>query len=92
MVRETKRVFDIHGFDLRLTIIPNHSHNYAQYAGWANVQAWAFLRKANLSESLLHEHHESVRYMSAPAVVSGALVSREDKAFIVLNEEHHEVR
>ncbi len=43
-------------------------------------------------ESIAKHLGIEVRYVSAPADVSGALVIKEGKAFIVVNEDHHENR
>jgi predicted esterase len=43
-VRGTRDVLKTHGFDVALTEIPNHGHDYYGSAASINGEAWAFLR------------------------------------------------
>ncbi len=48
-VKNTKAQFDSNGFDLKLVIVPNHTHNYEDVAGEVNQKAWEFLRTAKIA-------------------------------------------
>lgn len=48
-VRETKRVMDANGFDIRLSVIALHDHNYYAISSTVNPRAWKFLSQFCLS-------------------------------------------
>lgn len=48
-VRETKQFFDTHGYNLELSVIPAHDHNYYAISDEINAKAWNFLKKAQLT-------------------------------------------
>lgn len=47
-VRETKRLFDSNGYNVELSVILNHDHNYYAISDEINRKAWNFLKKAQL--------------------------------------------
>jgi poly(3-hydroxybutyrate) depolymerase len=47
-VTESKRLFEANSFDVKLTVIPDHDHNYYVISDQGNAQAWKFLEKAQL--------------------------------------------
>lgn len=49
-VRETKRVMDANGFDVRLSVIALHDHNYYAISSTVNARAWDFLKVCRLSQ------------------------------------------
>jgi poly(3-hydroxybutyrate) depolymerase len=53
VVKATKRQFEQNGFQVELSIIPNHDHNYYAIADRVNSSAWDFLKKAQLKESVV---------------------------------------
>jgi len=44
-VIETKRIFDAHGYNVQLSVIPAHDHNYYAISDEINQKAWNFLQK-----------------------------------------------
>lgn len=48
-VTASKRLFEANGFDVKLTVIPDHDHNYYLVSDQVNAQAWEFLKKAQLT-------------------------------------------
>jgi predicted esterase len=48
VVRDTKRLFDSNGYNLELSVIPNHDHNYYAISDEINQKAWNFLKKTQL--------------------------------------------
>jgi len=47
-VNATKTLLEANGFSVKLSVIPNHDHNYYAIADRVNKQAWGFLKKAQL--------------------------------------------
>jgi poly(3-hydroxybutyrate) depolymerase len=47
-VRDTKRLFDANGYNLELSVILGHDHNYYAISDEINQKAWNFLRKTQL--------------------------------------------
>lgn len=47
-VRATKRHFDDHGYNVQLTLMPGHDHNYYAVSGEVNRKAWEFLKAERL--------------------------------------------
>ena len=45
-VTETKRLMEQNGFQVQLSVIPNHDHNYYAISDQVNSSAWDFLKKA----------------------------------------------
>jgi poly(3-hydroxybutyrate) depolymerase len=58
-VTATKREFEQNGFQVELSIIPNHDHNYYAIADRVNSSAWDFLKKAQLKESSIAAPHQA---------------------------------
>jgi poly(3-hydroxybutyrate) depolymerase len=50
-VTASKRLFEANGFDVKLTVIPDHDHDYYLISDEVNAQAWEFLKKAQLQGS-----------------------------------------
>jgi predicted esterase len=50
-VRETKRVMDANGYDVRLSVVAQHDHDYYAVSGTVNASAWAFLKQYQLPAS-----------------------------------------
>lgn len=48
-VRESRDLLTSYGFDVKLTEIPNHTHDYYGSAGEINKEAWTFLQQYKLS-------------------------------------------
>jgi poly(3-hydroxybutyrate) depolymerase len=48
-VTATKQSFEQNGFQVNLSIIPNHDHNYYAISDQVNSNAWDFLRKVQLA-------------------------------------------
>jgi poly(3-hydroxybutyrate) depolymerase len=48
MVLETKKQFEANGFEIKLTIIPHHDHNYYGISDAVNAKAWEFLKASTL--------------------------------------------
>lgn len=47
-VTATKRLFESNGFHVKLSIIPNHDHNYYEIFDDVNGKAWSFLKETHL--------------------------------------------
>jgi poly(3-hydroxybutyrate) depolymerase len=51
-VQATARLYEANGFSVKVTVIPDHDHNYYAIFDQVNRQAWDFLKTANIpSES-----------------------------------------
>jgi poly(3-hydroxybutyrate) depolymerase len=50
-VTASKRLFEANGFDVKLTVIPDHDHNYYLISNEINAQAWESLKKSQLKAS-----------------------------------------
>jgi len=48
MVLETKKQFEANGFAIKLSIIPNHNHDYYGISDAVNAKAWEFLKVSTL--------------------------------------------
>jgi predicted esterase len=44
----TKKEFEANGFPIKLSVIPNHDHNYYEISDRINAAAWDFLKSAQL--------------------------------------------
>ena len=51
VVRQTRDVLNAQGFDLKLTEIAHHTHDYYGAAGRINAQVWAFLKEHRLASA-----------------------------------------
>ena len=49
-VTATKSLLEANGFPVKLSVIPNHDHNYYAISDEVNRQAWNFLKKAHLKQ------------------------------------------
>jgi pimeloyl-ACP methyl ester carboxylesterase len=47
-VMETKRLFDANGYNVQLSVIPAHDHNYYAISDEINWKAWNFLQKTEM--------------------------------------------
>ena len=47
-VTATKKEFEANGFPIKLSVIPNHDHNYYAISKDINADAWDFLKEAQL--------------------------------------------
>jgi len=47
-VEATRRLFAANGYQIKLTLIPNHDHNYYVISDQVNAKAWEFLKSAHL--------------------------------------------
>jgi predicted esterase len=47
-VTTTKQLFEQNGFQVELSVIPNHDHNYYAISDQVNSTAWGFLKKVRL--------------------------------------------
>jgi len=48
-VKATKALFDEHGFQTELFIMPNHTHDYDEVSGEVDRRAWDFFHKTQLA-------------------------------------------
>jgi poly(3-hydroxybutyrate) depolymerase len=55
-INSTKQQFEANGFQIKLSIIPDHDHNYYLIASEINQQAWDFLKTARLDRSAAVGH------------------------------------
>lgn len=51
-VRSTKRLFDSNGYNVELSVIVNHDHNYYTISDEINQKAWNFLKDTKLPPSV----------------------------------------
>jgi poly(3-hydroxybutyrate) depolymerase len=47
VVKATREMFQANGFDVGVSVIPIHDHNYYIVSGNVNKEAWEFLKKRN---------------------------------------------
>lgn len=47
-VKETVRLFESNGYQVKFTVMPLHDHNYYAVSGEVNRKAWEFLKQATL--------------------------------------------
>ncbi|MGB6689298.1 MAG: PHB depolymerase family esterase [Terracidiphilus sp.] len=57
-VTATKRQFEAHGFPVKLSVIPDHDHNYYLISQEVNRNAWDFLKTARLERSPFVDRHD----------------------------------
>lgn len=50
-VRETKGVFDENGYNVQLSVIHGHDHNYYDISEEVNAMAWSFLKAAQMPDA-----------------------------------------
>jgi predicted esterase len=50
-VNATKRQFEANGFQVKVSVIPDHDHNYYSISSEVNREAWDFLKTARLERS-----------------------------------------
>ena len=48
MVEATRHLYETNGFPVKLTLIPNHDHNYYVIADQVNSKAWQFLKTVRM--------------------------------------------
>lgn len=46
-VQSTKRIFESNGYQVQLSVLPNHSHNYGEVADEVNSKAWKFFKASS---------------------------------------------
>jgi hypothetical protein len=61
VVRESRDALAASGFRVRLTEIPNHTHDYYGSAGSINNEVWAFLRQQRLGGDPKYQDHQFTR-------------------------------
>jgi poly(3-hydroxybutyrate) depolymerase len=49
-VRETKRLLDAHGWNVQLSVMAQHDHNYYAVSSTVNPRAWQFLSATRLTD------------------------------------------
>ena len=60
-VRKTRDLLRANGFDVTLTEIPNHTHDYYVSSGSINTQAWTFLRQYKLAGPPRYQEYDTSR-------------------------------
>lgn len=60
-VRGTRDLLRANGFDVQLTEIPNHTHDYYGSSGSINAQAWAFLQRHTLDGAPKYQEYDMGR-------------------------------
>jgi poly(3-hydroxybutyrate) depolymerase len=60
-VRETRDVLKTHGFDVSLTEVPDHGHDYYGSAVSINTEVWAFLRRNTLGAPPKYQEYRSTK-------------------------------
>jgi poly(3-hydroxybutyrate) depolymerase len=56
-VRESRAFLNDHGYNVELTEIPGHTHDYYGRSGEINQAAWAFLSKHRLEKDPVYQHY-----------------------------------
>jgi hypothetical protein len=51
MVEATKRLYAAHGFPIKVSLIPNHDHNYYVISDEVNGKAWNFLKGTRMPDA-----------------------------------------
>jgi poly(3-hydroxybutyrate) depolymerase len=57
-VRQTRDVLNAHGFNLQLTEIRGHTHDYYTPSGGINKQVWAFLKEHKLAAEPKYQQYQ----------------------------------
>jgi predicted esterase len=61
VVRQTRDTLNAHGFDVRLTEIRGHTHDYYGSASAINNEAWAFLQPKKLTDEPKFQQYQLVK-------------------------------
>ena len=73
VVRNTRDVLTANGFDVTLTEIPNHTHDYYGSSSSINKDAWAFLQKQHLDADPEYQAYQLVPVGKRPALMPPSL-------------------
>jgi predicted esterase len=55
VIEDTKKMFEEKGFEIRVSVIPHHTHDYYSDSYGVNQNAWDFLKKSELKEQHFQE-------------------------------------